>query len=63
MNYAAGIDENQAEVATAAREKFTAMLGGENSPKYKQFIKDGRAQLPKNISVPDSRIVDMYLTG
>lgn len=63
LNYAAGIDENQAEVATAAREKFTAMLGGENSPKYKQFIKDGRAQLPKNISVPDSRIVDMYLTG
>lgn len=63
FNYAAGIDENQAEVATAAREKFTAMLGGENSPKYKQFIKDGRAQLPKNISVPDSRIVDMYLTG
>ncbi len=63
LNYAAGIDENQAEVATAAREKFTAMLGGENSAKYKQFIKDGRAQLPKNISVPDSRIVDMYLTG
>lgn len=63
LNYAAGIDENQAEVATAAREKFTAMLGGENNPKYKQFIKDGRAQLPKNISVPDSRIVDMYLTG
>lgn len=63
LNYAAGIDENQAEVATAAREKFTAMLGGENSPKYKQFIKDGRAQLPKNISVPDSRIVNMYLTG
>lgn len=63
LNYAAGIDENQAEVATAAREKFTAMLGGENGPKYKQFIKDGRAQLPKNISVPDSRIVDMYLTG
>lgn len=63
LNYAAGIDENQAEVATAARETFTAMLGGENSPKYKQFIKDGRAQLPKNISVPDSRIVDMYLTG
>lgn len=63
LNYAAGIDENQAEVATAAREKFTAMLGGENSPKYEQFIKDGRAQLPKNISVPDSRIVDMYLTG
>lgn len=63
LNYAAGIDENQAEVATAAREKFTAMLGGENSPKYKQFIKDGRAQLPKNMSVPDSRIVDMYLTG
>lgn len=63
LNYAAGIDENQAEVTTAAREKFTAMLGGENSPKYKQFIKDGRAQLPKNISVPDSRIVDMYLTG
>lgn len=63
LNYAAGIDENQAEVATAAREKFTAMLGGENSSKYKQFIKDGRAQLPKNISVPDSRIVDMYLTG
>lgn len=63
LNYAAGIDENQAEVATAAREKFMAMLGGENSPKYKQFIKDGRAQLPKNISVPDSRIVDMYLTG
>lgn len=63
LNYAAGIDENQAEVATTAREKFTAMLGGENSPKYKQFIKDGRAQLPKNISVPDSRIVDMYLTG
>lgn len=63
LNYAAGIDENQAEVATAAREKFTAMLGGENSPKYKRFIKDGRAQLPKNISVPDSRIVDMYLTG
>lgn len=63
LNYAAGIDENQAEVATAAREEFTAMLGGENSPKYKQFIKDGRAQLPKNISVPDSRIVDMYLTG
>lgn len=63
LNYAAGIDENQAEVATNAREKFTAMLGGENSPKYKQFIKDGRAQLPKNISVPDSRIVDMYLTG
>lgn len=63
LNYAAGIDENQAEVATAAREKFTAMLGGENSPKYKQFIKDGRAQLSKNISVPDSRIVDMYLTG
>lgn len=63
LNYAAGIDENQAEVATAAREKFTAMLGGENSPKYKQFIKDGRAQLPKNISVPDSRIIDMYLTG
>lgn len=63
LNYAAGIDDNQAEVATAAREKFTAMLGGENSPKYKQFIKDGRAQLPKNISVPDSRIVDMYLTG
>lgn len=63
LNYAAGIDENQAEVATAAREKFTAMLGGENSPKYNQFIKDGRAQLPKNISVPDSRIVDMYLTG
>lgn len=63
LNYAAGIDENQAEVATAAREKFTAMLGGENSPKYKQFIKDGRAQLPKNISVLDSRIVDMYLTG
>ena len=63
LNYAAGIDENQAEVVTAAREKFTAMLGGENSPKYKQFIKDGRAQLPKNISVPDSRIVDMYLTG
>lgn len=63
LNYAAGIDENQAEVATVAREKFTAMLGGENSPKYKQFIKDGRAQLPKNISVPDSRIVDMYLTG
>lgn len=63
LNYAAGIDENQAEVATAVREKFTAMLGGENSPKYKQFIKDGRAQLPKNISVPDSRIVDMYLTG
>lgn len=63
LNYAAGIDENQAEVATAAREKFTTMLGGENSPKYKQFIKDGRAQLPKNISVPDSRIVDMYLTG
>lgn len=63
LNYSAGIDENQAEVATAAREKFTAMLGGENSPKYKQFIKDGRAQLPKNISVPDSRIVDMYLTG
>ena len=63
LNYAAGIDENQAEVATAAREKFTAMLGGENSPKYKQFIKDGRAQLPKNISVSDSRIVDMYLAG
>lgn len=63
LNYAAGIDENQAEVATTARETFTAMLGGENSPKYKQFIKDGRAQLPKNISVPDSRIVDMYLTG
>lgn len=63
LNYAAGIDENQAEVATNAREKFTAMLGGENSAKYKQFIKDGRAQLPKNISVPDSRIVDMYLTG
>ena len=63
LNYAAGIDENQAEVATGAREKFTAILGGENSPKYKQFIKDGRAQLPKNISVPDSRIVDMYLTG
>lgn len=63
LNYAAGIDENQAEVVTATREKFTAMLGGENSPKYKQFIKDGRAQLPKNISVPDSRIVDMYLTG
>lgn len=63
LNYAAGIDENQAEVAIAARETFTAMLGGENSPKYKQFIKDGRAQLPKNISVPDSRIVDMYLTG
>ena len=63
LNYAAGIDENQAEVATAARETFTAMLGGENSPKYKQFIKDSRAQLPKNISVPDSRIVDMYLTG
>lgn len=63
LNYAAGIDENQAEVATTARETFTAMLGGENSPKYKQFIKDGRAQLPKNISVPDSRIIDMYLTG
>lgn len=63
LNYAAGIDENQAEVAMAAREKFTAMLGGKNSPKYKQFIKDGRAQLPKNISVSDSRIVDMYLTG
>lgn len=63
LNYAAGIDENQAEVATKVRETFTAMLGGENSPKYKQFIKDGRAQLPKNISVPDSRIVDMYLTG
>lgn len=63
LNYAAGIDENQAEVATSVREKFTAMLGGENSPKYKRFIKDGRAQLPKNISVPDSRIVDMYLTG
>lgn len=63
LNYAAGIDENQAEVVTAAREKFTAILGGENSPKYKQFIKDGRAQLPKNISVPDFRIVDMYLTG
>lgn len=63
LNYASGIDENQAEVAAAARKKFTAMLGGENSPKYKQFIKDGRAQLPKNISVPDSRIVDMYLTG
>lgn len=63
LNYAAGIDENQAEVATAAREKFTAMLGGENSPKYKQFIKDGRAQLHKNISVPDSRIADMYLAG
>lgn len=63
LNYAAGIDENQAEVAIAAREKFTAMLGGEDSSKYKQFIKDGRAQLPKNISVPDSRIVDMYLTG
>lgn len=63
LNYTAGIDENQAEVATAVRAKFTAMLGGENSPKYKQFIKDGRAQLPKNISVPDSRIVDMYLTG
>lgn len=63
LNYAAGIDENQAEVVTAAREKFTAMLGGKNSSKYKQFIKDGRAQLPKNMSVPDSRIVDMYLTG
>ena len=63
LNYAAGIDENQAEVAMAAREKFKAMLGGENSPKYKQFIKDGRAQLPKNMPVPDSRIVDMYLTG
>lgn len=63
LNHAAGIDENQAEVAAAARKKFTAILGGENSPKYKQFIKDGRAQLPKNISVPDSRIVDMYLTG
>ena len=35
LNYSAGLDENQAEVATAAREKFTAMLGGENSAKYK----------------------------
>lgn len=63
LNYSAGLDENQAEVATAAREKFTAMLGGENSAKYKQFVKESRAQLPKNMVVTDAQLVDMYLTG
>lgn len=63
LNYSAGLDENQAEVATAAREKFTAMLGGENSAKYKQFVKESRAQLPKNMVVTDAQLVDMYLIG
>lgn len=63
LNVGSGYTENNAEVANAVREKFVNKLGGQNSPKYKQLLKEAKKNNPDSSWMSDDMLVDSYLKG
>jgi hypothetical protein len=66
LNYGAGIDENNAEVANAYKEKIEPHLraqktNGGKSNMYKDLIKEGRNKLGKDLT--DEQIFDAFRRG